>query len=87
MDCDRDHRCNECQGWSRSTFKTYLSSRRVKERQERYRVRRRAARSLVAPPSSSIIQNKCITANNVIADCDSAVIGPDDSISQTPSVR
>ena len=37
-------------------------------------IRRRVARSLVEPSSSSVVQNKCITANNVISDYDSAVI-------------
>ena len=90
--CDWYKRCNECQGWSRSVFKSYLADRRLKERQGRYRVRQRVARESVA--SSSPLSNKPLsvelsTANIVIPENDSAV-GPNDSVSQvggTHSVR
>ena len=38
LDCDWHRRCIECQGWSDSVVLAYLSDRRVKKRQERYRV-------------------------------------------------
>ena len=86
VDCDIDHRCIQCQGWSSTVFNTFLGFSKMSKRQKRYRARRGGSGVSVANVSKSLPTHN-IPAHNISLDDVSATVGPEDSASQAPSVR
>ena len=86
IDCDSDRKCIQCRGWSGVILSTFLSCRRKVKRQERYRAKRKGSRVSVAP-SVKPSGGRIINVHDISVESVSAVVGPEDSASQVPSVR